>query len=64
MDSASHPHPCEDETLKRRRAQEAFIARGLRSSEDVQRTGSYHRAEVVHDELQRRLNARRKAIHG
>ena len=64
MDSASHPHPCEDETLMRRRSQEEFIARGLRSSEDVQRTGSYHRAEVVHDELQRRLDARRKTILG
>ena len=64
MDSASHPHPCENQTLNRRLAQAEFIARGLRSSEDVLRTGSYHRAEVVHDELQRRLDARRKAILG
>ena len=64
MESASHPHPCENETLQRRRAQEEFIARGPRSSEDVRRTGSYHRAEVVHDELQRRLEARLRAILG
>jgi hypothetical protein len=64
MDSASHPHPDEDETLKRRRAQEEFIARGLRASEDVRQTGSHHRAEVVHDELQRPLDPRRKALLG
>ena len=64
MDSASHPHPCEDELLKRGRAQKEFIARGLHSREDVRRTGSYHRAEVVNDELQRRLDARRKTILG
>ncbi len=53
MDSASHPHPCEDETIRRRRAEEEFIARGLRASEVVWQTGSRYRAEVVHGELQR-----------
>ena len=64
MDSADHLPLCEDETLRRSRTQEEFIARGLRSSEDAQRTGLYHRAETVHDELQRRLDAQRKAILG
>ena len=64
MDSAARPPLCEDETLRRSRTQEEFIARGLRSSEDAQHTGLYHPAETVHDELQRRLDAQRKAILG
>jgi hypothetical protein len=64
MDSASRPHPCESETRKRRRAQEEFIARGLRSREDAERTGIYHSSESVHSELQQRLDARRKSILG
>ena len=50
------------ETIRRRRAQEEFIARGLRSREDAHRSGIYHSAESVHSELQRRLDARRKSL--
>ena len=52
------------ETIQRRRVQEEFIARGLRSRKDAERTGVYHSAESVHLELQRRLDARRKAVLG
>ena len=52
------------ETIQRRRVQEEFIARGLRSRKDAERTGVYHSAESVHFELQRRLDARRKAVLG
>jgi len=52
------------ETIQRRRVQEEFIARGLRSREEAERTGVHHRAESVHAELQRRLDARRKSVLG
>lgn len=52
------------ETIQRRRAQDEFIARGLRSRDDADRSGSYHSAESVHSELQRRLDARRKSVLG
>ena len=52
------------EMIQRRRVQEEFIARGLRSREDAQRTGIYYSAESVHSELQRRLDARRKSVLG
>ena len=52
------------ETIQRRRVHEAFIARGLRSREDAQRTGIYHSAESVHLELQQRLDASRKSVLG
>ena len=52
------------ETIHRRRVQDEFMARGLRSSEDAKRTGVYHPATVVHAELQRRLDARRKRVLG
>ena len=52
------------ETIQRRRVQEEFIARGLRSRKDAERTGVYHSAESVHSELQRRLDTRRKAVLG
>jgi hypothetical protein len=64
MDFASRPPYFEDDSVKRRRVQEEFIARGLRSREDARRTGKYHRAEGVHHELQQRLDARRKAVVG
>ena len=48
------------ETIQRRRVQEEFLARGLRSSDDAKRTGVYHPAAEVHAELQQRLGARRK----
>ncbi|KNZ34377.1 MAG: prevent-host-death protein [Methylibium sp. NZG] len=52
------------ETIHRRRAQEEFLARGLRSSDDAKRTGVYHAAADVHAALQRRLDARRKKVLG
>ncbi len=64
MDFASRPPHFDDELVKRRRAQEEFIARGLRSSEDARRTGSYHQAKAVHGELQQRLDTRRKLVLG
>jgi hypothetical protein len=50
------------ETIHKRRVQDEFIARGLRSSEDAKRTGIYHPASEVHPELQRRLEAKRKQL--
>ncbi len=64
MDSVSHPPLCDDETLRRRHAQVTFVARGMRSSEAARRIGSDRPAETVHAELQRRLDARRKAVLG
>ena len=58
MDPFSHPPLCDGVTLERRPAREAFEARGLHSSEDARRTGSYLLAELIHAELQRRLDAR------
>ncbi len=52
------------ETIQRRRIQEEFVARGLRSRADAQQTGKYHSAESVHAELQRHLDARRKSVLG
>ncbi len=52
------------ETIRRRRVQDQFIARGLRSREDAERAGIYHSAETVHAELQRRLDARRRSVLG
>jgi hypothetical protein len=50
------------ETIERRRTRAAFIARGLASREESQRTGVYFAAETVHDELARMLaKAREKA---
>lgn len=52
------------ETIHRRQAQAEFVARGLQSGEDARRTGIYHPATAIHDELQRRLDARRKKVLG
>jgi hypothetical protein len=52
------------ETIQRRRSQDEFIARGLRSREDAEQTGAYHSAESVHSELQPRLDVRRKSVRG
>jgi len=52
------------ETIHRRQAQAEFLARGLRSSNDAKRTGAYHAASDVHDELQQRLDTRRKQVIG
>jgi hypothetical protein len=43
--------------VERRRVQAEFIARGLRSRDEARRTGDSVDAEVVHDELQRKLDA-------
>lgn len=52
------------ETIQRRRVQDEFIGRGLRSRDDAERTGTYHSAKAVHSELQLRLDARRKSVLG
>ena len=52
------------EAIHRRRVQDEFLARGLRSSEEAKRTGIYHSARSVHAALQRRLDARRKQVLG
>ena len=52
------------ETIQRRRVQEEFIARGLCSRDDAQRTGVFHSVDSVHSKLQRRLDARRKLVLG
>jgi hypothetical protein len=48
--------------VERRRVQAEFIARGLRSRDEARRTGDYVDAEVVHDELQRKLDAARACL--
>jgi hypothetical protein len=52
------------ETIHRRQQQAEFIARGLRASEEARRTGLYHPAAAVHDELQQRLDAKRRQVIG
>jgi hypothetical protein len=52
------------ETIHRRQTRAEFVARGLQSSDDAKRTGVYHAAADVHDELQRRLDMRRKQVLG
>ena len=44
-------------SVERRRVQAEFIARGLRSRDEARRTGDYVDAEVVHADLQRKLEA-------
>lgn len=51
------------ETIHRRQVQAEFLARGLQASEDARRTGRYHPAAAVHDELQQRLDARRAQLN-
>ncbi|MCX2860967.1 prevent-host-death protein [Paucibacter sp. PLA-PC-4] len=52
------------EAIHRRRAQDEFIARGLRSSEETRRSGEYHSADSVIAELQDMLDERRKKVIG
>lgn len=52
------------ETIQRRRVQDEFLRRGLESRDDAQKTGVYHAAKAVHEELQQRLDARRKQVLG
>lgn len=48
--------------VARRRVQTEFIARGLRSRDEAQRTGDYVEADVVLGGLQRKLDAARKRV--
>lgn len=50
------------ETIARRRAQEEFLARGLRGGQDAEQSGVYFSAQTVHGELQQRLDARRRQV--
>ena len=52
------------EAIHRRRTQAEFLSRGLASGEEARRSGSYHAASGVHDELQHRLDARRRQVLG
>jgi predicted transcriptional regulator len=49
-------------SVQRRRVQAAFIARGLRSRDEARRTGEYVDADVVIEQLQRKLDAARSRI--
>ncbi len=48
--------------VQRRRVQAEFIARGLRSRDEARRTGEYVDADVVIQQLQRKLDAARSRI--
>jgi hypothetical protein len=48
--------------VERRRVQAEFIARGLRSRDEARRTGRYVDADVVVDNLQRKLDTARKRV--
>jgi predicted transcriptional regulator len=49
------------ETLARRQLKQAFIARGLASRDEAQKTGEYFTADEVHAELQSMLDAAKQA---
>ena len=49
-------------SVERRRMQAEFIARGLRSRDEARRTGGYVDADVVIDNLQRKLDAARSRL--
>lgn len=49
-------------SVERRRVQAEFIARGLRSRDEARRTGDYVDADVVIDNLQRKLDAARSRM--
>jgi hypothetical protein len=48
--------------VERRRMQAEFIARGLSSRDEARRTGDYVEADVVIDNLQRKLDAARMRL--
>jgi hypothetical protein len=52
------------ETIQRRRTQDEFLARGLRSAQDAKQSGIFYAAESVHTELAQRLKTRRKQVLG
>jgi len=49
-------------SVERRRMQAEFIARGLRSRDEARRTADYVDADVVIDNLQRKLDAARSRL--
>jgi len=49
-------------SVERRRVQAQFVARGLRSRDEARRTGDYVEADVVIDNLQRKLDAARTRL--
>lgn len=49
-------------SVQRRRVQAEFIARGLRSRDEARRTGDYVDADVVIQQLQRKLDAARSRL--
>lgn len=49
-------------SVERRRMQAEFIARGLRSRDKARRTGDYVDADVVIDNLQRKLDTARSRL--
>ena len=52
------------EAVERRRTRAEFIARGLASRDEAQRTGIYFSAESVHAELRAMLAKARKRVRG
>ena len=52
------------DTVYRQQTQAEFLARAIQSGEDAKRSETYHAAAEVHDNLQRRLDARRKQVLG
>ena len=50
------------DSVARRRVQAEFIARGLRSRDEARRTGEYVDAEVVLEQLQRKLDTARARV--
>ena len=52
------------EAVERRRTRAEFIARGLASRDEAQRTGIYFSAEAVHTELRTMLAKARKRVRG
>lgn len=50
--------------VRRRQGQGAFLTLALCAAEDGRRSGLYDDAALVHDELQRRLEARRQQVLG
>ncbi len=47
-----------------REAAQSVLLQGESLSEDARSSGYYHAAATVHDELQRKLDARRKQVLG
>ncbi len=50
------------ETIERRRARAEFVARGLMSRDEAQRSGAYFPAAQVHAELQQMLERARDRV--